>query len=57
MGGNGRRGQLLDELGRYSEFGLLVWVVFIVAIKVAPVRAVGVEADLVGVAGFEMVKF
>ena len=56
MGGNGRRGQLLDELGRYCEFTFRLFVLAfpIVFMEVVPVHVVGVEADLVGVAGFEM---
>ena len=60
MGGNGGSGQLFDELGRDGE----VFVAFACSIvliatcmKVVPVGVVGVQTDLVSVAGVESIPF
>lgn len=58
MGGDGGGGQLFDELGRHGEiFVAVACIIVLIAtfMKVVPVGVVGVQTNLVGMAGVELV--
>ena len=58
MEGDGGRRQLFDELGRHSEvvvaFACRFVIMILTVLKVVPVGVVGVQTDLVGMAGVEL---
>ena len=57
MGGDGGCRQLFDELGRHGEVLVAFGCRFVTWMKVVPVGVVGVQTDLVGMAGVESVPF